>query len=247
MSKCTHFTFLLSTFLVIHVYFLKSTPTRQRIYFPLASMFSRTFIRRQGFQPELHRYAQATFHEGTHRQAPGDSTPWRDVSSPVNRFRAWWLAPAAKGGVIAAWCLTFVIGTYCFSIQQDAKGTYLLNNVLLRNLHEETQRADANQQRAAQFQEAMRQHLSEEKDRKKSTQKLREYVDSSEKIKAGIVNYELELSRERIRADETHKRNQGLVEELIRVRRDLSQAQNDNRALVQEVEKLQKYARRVSE
>lgn len=210
-------------------------------------MLRRSLFKRQGFQPELHRYAQATFHEGTHRQAPGDSTPWRDVSSPVNRFRGWWLAPAAKGSVIAAWCLTFVIGTYCFSIQQDAKGTYLLNNVLLRNLHEETQRADANQQRAAELQEAMQQHLSQEKDRKKSTAALRAFADSSEKMKAGLINYELELTRERTRAEEIHKRNQGLVDELVKVRQELAQAKNDNRILVEEVEKLRKYSRRAND
>lgn len=199
-----------------------------------------TLFRRQSFQPELHRYAQATFHEGTHRQAPGDSTPWRDVSSPVNRFRGWWLAPAAKGSVIAAWCLTSVIGVYCFSIQQDAKGTYLLNNVLLRNLHEETRRADANEQRAAELHEAVRQHLSKEKDRKRSAGKTPEFVDSSERTKTGLANYELELMRERTRADETHKRNQALVDELSKVRRELSQLKSDNRVLVEEVEKLRR-------
>ncbi|AYU82976.1 hypothetical protein conserved [Leishmania donovani] len=198
----------------------------------------------QGIQPELHRYSHATFHEGTHRQAPGDSTPWRDVSSPVNRFRAWWLAPAAKGSVIAAWCLTCVIGAYCFSIQQDAKGTYLLNNVLLRNLHEESQRANANEGRAGELQEAMRQYLSEEKSRKRSAAKLEEYVASSEKMKAGIVNYELELVRERGRADAAHERNQQLLRELMSVRREMAQVQKDNATLVMEVEKLQRLLKR---
>ncbi|RNE97338.1 hypothetical protein TraAM80_09370 [Trypanosoma rangeli] len=104
-----------------------------------------------GGELDAHRYEQTTFHEGTHRQAPGDSTPWRDFSPPLNRFKGWWLAPAAKGSMIAAWCLTVVIGAYCFSIQQDAKGTYLLINVLLRTLHEEALRADANQERALEL------------------------------------------------------------------------------------------------
>ncbi|KAG5492586.1 hypothetical protein JKF63_01165 [Porcisia hertigi] len=201
----------------------------------------------QGIQPELHRYAQATFHEGTHRQAPGDSTPWRDVSSPVNRLRAWWLAPAAKGSVIAAWSLTCVVGAYCFSIQQDAKGTYLLNNVLLRNLHEESQRANANEERSRELQEAMRQYLSEETTRKRSTAKLEEYAASSEKMKAGIVNYELELARERARADATHGRNQQLVGELISLRQQMLQVQKDNNTLVGEVEKLQRLLKRFSQ
>lgn len=204
----------------------------------------RSALLRQGTQPDLHRYSQATFHDGTHRQAPGDSTPWRDVSSPVNRLRAWWLAPAAKGSVIAAWCLTCVVGAYCFSIQQDAKGTYLLNNVLLRNLHEESQRADANQERAGELQEAMRQYLAQESDRKKSAAKLAEFAQSSEKMKAGIVNYELELVRERNRADATHQRNQELVKELITVRQAMAEVQKDNATLVSELEKMQRLLKR---
>ncbi|KPA86098.1 putative mitochondrial hypothetical protein [Leptomonas pyrrhocoris] len=201
----------------------------------------------QGIQPELHRYSQATFHEGTHRQAPGDSTPWRDVSSPINRFRAWWLAPAAKGSVIAAWCLTFVVGAYCFSIQQDAKGTYLLNNVLLRNLHEESQRANANEERAGELQEAIRQYLSRETGRKSNLSKLNEYVTSSEELKSGIVNYELELARERGRADALHERNQDLVKELMSVRQEIAQIRKDNATLVGEVETLQRLLKRTNQ
>jgi hypothetical protein len=201
----------------------------------------------QGIQPELHRYSQATFHEGTHRQAPGDSTPWRDVSSPINRFRAWWLAPAAKGSVIAAWCLTIVVGAYCFSIQQDAKGTYLLNNVLLRNLHEESQRANANEERANELQEAIKQYLAEESSRKRSSSKLKEYASSSDEIRAGIVNYELELARERGRADATHERNKDLVKELMSVRQELAQVRKDNATLVGEVEKLQRLLKRINQ
>lgn len=209
-------------------------------------MLRKTIRLRQGIQPELHRYSQSTFHEGTHRQAPGDSTPWRDISSPVNRFRGWWLAPAAKGSVIAAWCLTFVIGTYCFSIQQDAKGTYLLNNVLLRNLHEESQRADANAERASELQEAMRQYLADENERKRSSAALKEYVSSSERVKTGLVNYELELSRERARGNATHERNQELVKELLALRQELAQVKRDNGVLVSELEKYQRASQRVS-
>ncbi|KPI85177.1 hypothetical protein ABL78_5765 [Leptomonas seymouri] len=201
----------------------------------------------QGFQPELHRYSQATFHEGTHRLAPGDSTPWRDVSSPINRLRAWWLAPAAKGSVIAAWCLTFVVGAYCFSIQQDAKGTYLLNNVLLRNLHEESQRANANEERASELQEAVRQYLSEDASRKRNSSRLKEYADFSEGIKTGIVNYELELARERGRADAIQERNQDLVKELISARQEMAQVRKDNATLVGEVEKLRLLMRRINQ
>ncbi|EPY33219.1 hypothetical protein STCU_02166 [Strigomonas culicis] len=192
----------------------------------------------------MHRYAQATFHEGTHRLAPGDSTPWRDTSSPINRLKGWWLAPAAKGSVIAAWCVTFVIATYCFTIQQDAKGTYLLNNVLLRNLHEETQRADASEQRASSLQDAMRQMFASEKKKHSNLEKLEQYRESGEKIKAGLVNYELELSRERARADTLYERNQNLIVEMTRVRQEMTRLKSDNETLTHEIDKLRKLVRR---
>ncbi|TPP46374.1 hypothetical protein CGC20_0160 [Leishmania donovani] len=91
---------------------------------------------------------------------------------------------------------------------------------------------------------AMRQYLSEEKSRKRSAAKLEEYVASSEKMKAGIVNYELELVRERGRADAAHERNQQLLRELMSVRREMAQVQKDNATLVMEVEKLQRLLKR---
>ncbi|ORC92310.1 uncharacterized protein TM35_000045240 [Trypanosoma theileri] len=195
--------------------------------------------------PDAHRYAQATFHEGTHRQAPGDSTPWRDVSSPLNRIKVWWLAPAAKGSMIAAWCITLVLGAYCFSIQQDAKGTYLLNNVLLRNLHEETLRADANQERAKDLQKTLKTQLEEEAElRKGKLRVVKQYEEFSDNMKKGLVNYELELSRERARADVVHERNQALVDELIKVRQELSLVKKENVALTTELQKLQKLSKK---
>ncbi|RNE96791.1 uncharacterized protein Tco025E_09659 [Trypanosoma conorhini] len=199
-----------------------------------------------GVQSDAHRYAQATFHEGAHRQAPGDSTPWRDVSSPLNRLKGWWLAPAAKGSMIAAWCLTVVLGSYCFFIQQDAKGTYLLNNVLLRTLHEETLRADANQERASQLKESMKKHLlQEERQSKENRQFVKGFEEYSETMKKGLINYELELSRESARADAVHARNQELVTELLNVRQELSRAKKENKDLLAELAKLQKLQRSV--
>ncbi|EAN92854.1 hypothetical protein C3747_1g827 [Trypanosoma cruzi] len=197
-----------------------------------------------GGQPDVHRYAQATFHEGTHRQAPGDSTPWRDVSSPLNRLRGWWLAPAAKGSMIAAWSVTLVLGAYCFFIQQDAKGTYLLNNVLLRTLHEETLRADANQERASELRELMKKRNVQEEIRNEEHLKaVKGFEEYDKTMKKGIINHELELSRERARADAVHERNRELVSELLGVRQELTRVKKENKTLSAELANLQKISR----
>ncbi|CCW72269.1 unnamed protein product [Phytomonas sp. Hart1] len=200
----------------------------------------------QGIIPELHRYAQSTFHEGTHRQSPGDSTPWRDSSSPINRLRAWWLAPMAKGSIIAAWSITLAFGTYCFSIQEDAKGTYLLNNVLLRSLHDEIKRADANQQRVSELEETMKQYLEENEENEKSS-KLNKIKASNEKGTTGLINYELQLSREKYRGDQIHARNQHLVEEIAKLRQEMLKSNEETNLLLQEISKLKKFTERLSQ
>lgn len=194
----------------------------------------------------MHRYSQSTFHEGAHRQAPGDSTPWRDTSSPFNKFKAWWMAPAAKGSIIAAWSITLVLGTYTYALQQDAKHTYMLNNVLLRNLHQESLRADANHDRVQELQLAVKGKVAKEEilkqDHKKS---LKQCADKKEELLNGVQNFEMELSRERARSDLVHERNQNLVKELHSIRTELSTSQKDNKRLVEEVEKLRKAVRRL--
>ena len=195
---------------------------------------------------DLHRYSHATFHDGAHRQAPGDSTPWRDAASPFNKVKAWWIAPAAKGSIIAAWSVTMVIGSYCYALQQDAKSTYMLNNVLLRNLHQESLRADANEDRASELQQAVKSKIiKEEKMKIDHKSSLKQCSDSKEELRSGLVNYELELSRERARSDVVHDRNQLLVKELHQVRTDLHQAKKENTKLVDEVDRLRKIVRRL--
>lgn len=165
-------------------------------------------LRRSLLRFQQHRYTHATFHDGTHRQAPGDSTPWRDVSSPINYFKAWWLAPAAKGSIVAAWSICIVLGVYCGALQQDAKRTYLINTVLLRDLHSETLRADSNAERLSQYESAAVQSFKEEEKggkRKKST--------------VSVTNYEAELCRERARSELVHERNEALVAELAKERK----------------------------
>lgn len=197
-------------------------------------MIKWTTRRLQGFQPELHRYSQSTFHEGTHRQAPGDSTPWRDISSPINRLRAWWLAPAAKGSFLSAWCLAVVIGAYCIALQQDAKRTYILNSAILRNLHEETLRADANQERADHFSRVLK-HLYKTGNIKDSTLKKLDVSSSATSCEA--IDYETELCRERARAELIQERNDALVQELFNERQAFLKVQRENNLLKKNLKK----------
>lgn len=179
----------------------------------------------QGLQPELHRYAQSTFHEGTHRQAPGDSTPWKDVSSPISRLRAWWLAPAAKGSFLSAWCLAIVISIYCVVLQQDAKRTYILNSTLLRNLHEETLRADANQERVNHFSRVIK-NLYKLGKIKNDT--FKEVHGCEASAFSQVVDYETELCREQARAELLQERNDSLVQELYNERQLSLKLQREN-------------------
>lgn len=182
----------------------------------------------QGLQPELHRYAQSTFHEGTHRQAPGDSTPWKDISSPINRLRAWWLAPAAKGSFLSAWCLAIVIGVYCVVLQQDAKRTYILNSSILRNLHEETLRADANQERIDHLSRVLK-HLYKMGKIKDDT--FKSLDDPPKTTCSEAIDYETELCRERARSEIIQERNDALVRELFNERQVALNLRHENELL----------------
>ncbi len=196
--------------------------------------------------PDMHRYGQSTFHEGAHRQAPGDSTPWRDAGAPMHRIRSWWLAPAAKGSMIAAWGITLVLGTYCYSLQQDAKTTYMLNNVLLRNLHQESLRADASEGRAKELQLAVKTRVAKDDEIKSNIKaNLKQCADSQTELKKGLVNYELELAREKARSDIIQDRNQDLVKAMHLIRTELTSVKKDNQTLVTEVDRLRKTLRRL--
>ena len=122
----------------------------------------------------------------------------------------------------------------------------MLNNVLLRNLHQESLRADANEDRASELQQAVKSKIiKEEKMKIDHKSSLKQCSDSKEELRSGLVNYELELSRERARSDVVHDRNQLLVKELHQVRTDLHQAKKENTKLVDEVDRLRKIVRRL--
>ena len=118
---------------------------------------------RARLQVSWHRYSSATFHDGAHRQAPGDSTPWVDSSHPYNRIKAWFVAPAARGAIIGAWSLTCVMAAYSYSVAHDVQRVYSLNVLIMKNLHEETLRADANEEKVVELQRAIQSKIETER------------------------------------------------------------------------------------
>lgn len=257
-------------------------------------MLRKTLIRRQHVHPETGRYSQATFHDGAHRQAPGDSTPWRDTSNPLLKLRTWWMAPAAKGSIVAAWSCTAVVFSYCWSLQIDAKGTYTMNNVLLRNLHQEAVRADASEERARSMQVLLAEAQAAAADAQKKvgevqgqpveankkpwwtfglgggsgakdgnshTTKSLAADPTDNKIKVpeamdplppavvpksvldssnSMINYELELTRERVRSAQVHERNQNLVAEMNKLRSELFLLRKENKDLAAYAERIKR-------
>lgn len=108
------------------------------------------------------------------------------------------------------------------TLQQDAKRTYLLNSVLLRNLHEETLRADANTDRVQEMNTAMK-HLHQ-----RGELEGNHTVPGSNSAR---VNYETELCKERVRSEVLHERNQLLVGELAKERQLNSKLQAEKSEL----------------
>lgn len=122
---------------------------------------------------------------------------------------------------MAGWAIAIILGAYCVSLHQDAKRTYLLNSVILRNLHEETLRADANGERLKHSTDVIK-HLY-----KTNPQKLKVKSDAN----SPIADYEVELAKRNAESELTHERNKALVEELFRQRQK-------NLLLEQEIKKL---------
>ena len=204
-------------------------------------MIRRTPIRRALSDAEQGRFSQSTFHDGVHRQAPGDSTPWKDTSTPLLRLRAWWMAPASKGSIIAAWTSTFLVSSYCYTLQVDARGTYLMNNTLLGNLHHEVIRADASEERVQGLQGVIKEKEAQKKDMSKSHSKsIAQCNDSKEELRSGLNNYETELARERARGELTRERNAQLVQEMNTLRIELYQLRKQKAVLEESVVRMER-------
>lgn len=204
-------------------------------------MIRRSRVWRSMTDPEKGRFSQSTFHDGAHRQAPGDSTPWKDTSTPLLRLRAWWMAPASKGSIVAAWTSTFVVASYCYTLQVDAKGTYLMNNTLLGNLHHEVIRADANEERVQGLQNVIKEKEAQKADMRQSHSKsIAQCNDSKEELRTGLNSYETELARERARGELTRERNAQLVQEMNALRIELYQLRKQKASLEESVSRMER-------
>jgi hypothetical protein len=193
----------------------------------------------------IHRYSNATFHDGGHRQSPGDTIPWKDQQMPINRLKAWWFTPAAKGSLLVSWSITLALFTYTYQLSMDSKMNYKANNYLVRNLHQESRRADMHEERAKELYEAVVATVSKEVASSKTHKKsLQSCNDSKEELQGTVVNFSGELSRERARNDVVHQRNQALVKEMTALRAELGDVKKEKRLLEEEVLKLRKIAKK---
>ena len=211
-------------------------------------MLRRTFFCRAHVDPELSKYYHATFADGTHRVSPNpESKAWQDRKSPIRRFWQWYAQPVYKGTMLAAWCVTGLLAYYCACVADDAKSTYMVNTAIQRTLHLESIKAQEAVERYEELKrayQAPQTDVGNKKDAKSASTSSND-VDRREArredgTRGSVVNYELELARERQRADEVNARNKNLVMEMIKLRNDLREAVKQKQQLEEEVKKLGK-------
>jgi hypothetical protein len=160
---------------------------------------------------------------------------------PINRIKRWWFTPAAKGSLIVSWAVTASLGVYCIQISYDAKLNYRANSFLVRHLHSESRRADMEEERSSELYKAVVETVNKEASATVAHKKsLQACTETKDELQGTVVNFSGELSRERARNDLLHKRNQGLVTELIGVRSDLAEARKEKKLLQEELVKLRK-------
>jgi hypothetical protein len=202
-------------------------------------MFRRSIIRKPNVEPELSKYYNATFSEGVHRQAPRmEDKAWQDRKSPVKRFWDWYAKPVYRGSVMIAYAICGVTLYYCTCLNDDAKSTYTVNTALQRTLQLESMKALEAQERLEELQKSM---LAQEgKDDKDRRDLRRQQTEKSQ-----VVNFQLELAREREKGKELFERNNNLVSELVTTRNELRDAVARTRELETEVKKLTAYTQRL--
>ena len=112
----------------------------------------------------------------------------------------------------------------------------MLNTILLRNLHQETLRADANEQRLKELEEITNAQAKLEigmKDAHGNEISQRDTVNKD--LKKGIINYELERNREQMRSKVIHERNQLLVTEMADLRAEVNVLRKENETLKRKI------------
>lgn len=222
--------------------------------------FRRSLLRRAHNDPELSKYAHATFFDGSHREAPHvNHKAHMDRKSPVLRVLGWLATPVAKGTMLAAWCVTGVASYYSACVADDAKSTYLVNTALQRHLHLETMKAQASALRLenlqAEFDRLSFATVAGTSAAGKGSKVAAAPAAAQDKngqsvpatdIREEIATTDVELNRERRRANENHARNELLVSELHNTRYELREAVKERDSLREEVIKLNKYIKQVT-
>lgn len=181
---------------------------------------------------DINRYSNVTFASGVHRESPLQTKVYDSPTRPLERLKHFWFTPTARGTLLASWTFTGVIALYCFAMEQENRATYMLNTVLLRNLHQETLRADASEQRLKQLEGVVELQARNEVQLKQTLDtEVTQISEINKDLKRGIVNYELERNRERARAKIIHERNQQLVKEMADLRAESSSLKKENEVL----------------
>lgn len=162
-------------------------------------MFRRSIRRLPTTNPDLHRHVQSTFKDSHYRQAPDPAfKAHRDPKSPLYRLVDWAGTPANKVSVVVAWSMTAGVIYYCWCVCYDLRGCYLAINKLGRDLHLANSRVADAEQRLADVQGTA----------------PAEGTDN--------MPHQIELMRERQRAEGMLARNQNLVKEMTELRADLA-------------------------
>ena len=195
-----------------------------------------------GKNPNIHRHAESTFADGTHREAPTPTRkPWKDKMAPLEVMRMVLTTPTSRGSHIWSFGALCVIGYYAFCLSYDIKAHYLMNNNLHRELHIQRVKTMNYEERTLQLEKLLEEaavkvpaaKFKKDDDASKIHEKSQDSMKgippplpspTSESASATMTatNYEFELARERVRAKELSRQHQTLVYELAEVRADNS-------------------------
>jgi hypothetical protein len=174
--------------------------------------------------PEMHRFAEGTFKDGAHRNAPNKAhQAWSDVRSPLARIKMWAVIPQTTLSVAIAWSSSLVLFYYSFCLGMDARSTYLANNCLQRELHVSTAQAVSLEKRL----NATQTELDGLRSGGKGAGGASVAMQQSSSTDAGLTNYEYELRTERSRNKHLVERNSHLVGELDVCRAEMRSTSGD--------------------
>jgi hypothetical protein len=195
-----------------------------------------------GKNPNIHRHAESTFHEGAHREPPTPTRkPWKDKMAPLQVLRMTLMSPTSRGSHMWSFGALCVVGYYAFCLSYDIKAHYLMNNNLHRELHIQRVKTMNFEERTLQLEKlleeaAVKVPAANFKRDDEASKILEKSQDSQKGVPPPLpsptaesaaasmtaTNYEFELARERVRAKELSRQHQNLVHELADVRAENS-------------------------